>query len=149
MQFETDDAGSATASADYVAAEGNLLFKASPALTQTRKVAVTVKSDVANEIDEIFKLRLFNQTVNATIADGEATGTIIDDDPKPELRIQDTSVFEGFGGPRTVNVLVELSAPVGEEVSVSYATADGTAEAGLDYGVAQGALIIPAGATTA
>jgi hypothetical protein len=150
VQFETQDSpgiGVATAGSDYVATDGHLIFKASPALTQTKKVSVTVNSDVANEINEVFKLRLFNQTVNATIADDEANGVIVDDDPKPEMRIQDTSIFEGFGGPRIVNVLVKLSAPVGEDVSVNFATAPGTAQDGSDFAATQGALTIPAGET--
>jgi hypothetical protein len=43
------------------------------------QIAVVVKGDIVPEQDEVFSLRL-SGPVNATIADGEATATIVDDD---------------------------------------------------------------------
>jgi Zn-dependent metalloprotease len=46
------------------------------------RILVTVKGDIVPEGNETFRLRL-SGAVNATIADGEAIGTIVDDDTTP------------------------------------------------------------------
>jgi CSLREA domain-containing protein len=66
--------GTATAPADYTAATGTLTF--APGVT-TRTIAVTVKSDAADEVVETFAVNLTAPT-NATILDGAATGTVND-----------------------------------------------------------------------
>jgi hypothetical protein len=58
-----------------------------PASTATQlfggvAVPVNVKGDIAPEGNETFTFRLTG-ALNATIADGEATGTIVDDDTTP------------------------------------------------------------------
>jgi chitinase len=45
-------------------------------------VSVTIKGDIVPEGNETFFFRL-SGAVNATITDGEAIGTIVDDDPHP------------------------------------------------------------------
>jgi Zn-dependent metalloprotease len=50
-----------------------------PAGTTGVQIAVAVKGDVVPEQDEVFSLRL-SGPVNATIGDGEATATILEDD---------------------------------------------------------------------
>ena len=67
----------------------------------------------------------------------------------PRLSIDDLSVVEGNSG--TVNAVfpVTLSAATTVPVTVSYATADGTAAAGSDYTAMGGTLTIPVGQTTA
>ncbi|HEX9690134.1 MAG TPA: M4 family metallopeptidase, partial [Thermoanaerobaculia bacterium] len=50
-----------------------------PAGTTSVQIAVAVKGDVVPEQDEVFSLRL-SGPVNATIGDGEATATIVNDD---------------------------------------------------------------------
>jgi hypothetical protein len=47
--------------------------------TTAAQELVKVVVDVLCEPDEVFRVRL-HQPTNATIADGEATGTILDDD---------------------------------------------------------------------
>lgn len=49
----------------------------------------------------------------------------------------------------TAEVAVRLSSPSADDVTVGYATADGTAVAGTDYTATSGTLTIPAGGTTA
>src|SRR5207245_2947461 len=82
---------------------------------------------------------------NATLAVTQGTGTILNDDPLPSLSIGDVSVTEGNSG--TVNAVftVRLSALSGQNVTVHYATADGTAIAPGDYAAANGDLTITAG----
>ena len=72
--------GTATADADYVAADGRLTF--APGQTEAT-IAVAVFNDALDEGDETVAVALSNPT-NATIADGTATGTIADDDPSVE-----------------------------------------------------------------
>ena len=61
------------------------------------------------------------------------------------VSIGDTSVVESFG-PATLTV--SLSSPAAANVTVDYATADGTATAGADYTTTSGTLTIPAGSTS-
>jgi hypothetical protein len=66
----------------------------------------------------------------------------------PELRIDDVTVTEGNGGSVNATFTVSLSTASGQTVSVSYATANGTAAAGTDYTAASGTLSFTAGTLT-
>jgi hypothetical protein len=137
VQYATLD-GTAKSPKDYVPAAGTLTF---PAGTTSRTVAVDVVGDLSDEPVETFSLKL-SAPVNGTIADDTGVGTIIDDDPPPTMSIQDVKVSDrNFG---TIAYLtVVLSAPSGYPVSVTYATADGTAKAGFDYIARNGLLSFP------
>ncbi len=65
----------------------------------------------------------------------------------PTLTINDTMITAPAGGTTNVVFTVTLSAPGTQPVSVNFATADGTAQAGLDYVATNGALTFPAGLT--
>ena len=79
VDYATAD-GTATAGEDYTAASGTLTFVAG-VLSQT--VAVTLLDDAIDEGRETFTLTLSNPT-GAQIADGEATGTIVNTDHMPK-----------------------------------------------------------------
>jgi subtilisin-like proprotein convertase family protein len=112
---------------DYVGKLGTLTF---PAGVTTQAIAVTVNADLLDELDpETFLVNLTNPT-NASIADGQGQGTILDDDPTPTLSIGDTTVTEGSSGTTNAVLTTVLSAPSGRTVTVGYATADGTATGG-------------------
>jgi hypothetical protein len=66
---------------DFQAASGTLTFD--PGVT-TRTIVVLVNGDTAVEADETFKVVL-SGAVNATILDGEALGTIVNDDLPPAV----------------------------------------------------------------
>jgi len=68
--------GTATAGSDYEVKSGLLSF---PSGTATRTVVVRVFGDTAPEEDETFFVDLSNP-VNATLADGQGLGTILNDD---------------------------------------------------------------------
>ena len=122
----------AKAPADYIARTGSVRF-AGKKLTRT--VAVTIVSDTLDEPDEAFFLKLTGAT-GATIADGEGVGTILDDDLPPNVQVPSTlGVPEGQTGDTTIaSIDVTLTAPSAKEISVVWATADGTAtEADDDY----------------
>ena len=79
VQYATAD-DSAAAGSDYTATSGTLNFAAGES---TKTVSVLVLDDSIHEDDETLKLALSNAS-GAWIEDGEATGTIEDDDPAPE-----------------------------------------------------------------
>jgi Ca2+-binding RTX toxin-like protein len=85
-----------------------------------------VKGDTLNEDNEGFFVNLKNAS-NATIADNQALGVIIDNDPVPSLSINDIFITEGDSGSTNATFTVTLSAASGLPVTVNYNTSDGTA----------------------
>ncbi|CAN5555406.1 hypothetical protein BH20ACT17_BH20ACT17_06250 [soil metagenome] len=91
VDFKTSDA-TATAPGDYSATNGSLDF---PVGQTRRTIAVPIKEDVVDEIDEeTFKVTLSN-VVHATIADGDGVGTIRDDDRNGVFSCRATGVRLG------------------------------------------------------
>jgi hypothetical protein len=136
--------GTAAAGSDYTAASGTVTF---PPNATSQLVIVQVTSDALDEPNETFLVNLSAPT-GATIADGQATGTILDDDAAPALSISDCTITEGSAGQAPCAFTVSLSAPSGQAVSVAFATADGTAAAGFDYVAGAGTVSLPAGTTS-
>jgi probable HAF family extracellular repeat protein len=68
--------------------------------------------------------------------------------PTPTVSIGDVSVIEGNTGTRSAGFLLTVSPMTSSALTVSYSTANGTAEAGTDYDAASGSVTIPAGRTT-
>jgi hypothetical protein len=143
VNFATAD-GTALAGSDYLSTNGALNFAPG---TTNQTVTVTVLGDVLNEANESFSVNL-SAPVNATLGDGQAAGTISNDDPQPALSIANVSVAEGDSGTTNANFTVSLSAVSGQLVSVSYITVDGTAVAGGDYTATNGTLSFAPGTTT-
>jgi hypothetical protein len=94
-------------------------------------VTVLVHGDTLDEGNETFSLNLSNPS-NVTIADGIGVGTITDDDAQPTLSVNNVTVTEGDSGAVNATFTVSLSAASGLNVTVDYATADGTATAPAD-----------------
>jgi hypothetical protein len=105
-----------------------------------------VNGDTLNEPDETFLVNLTNAG-NATIVDGQGVGTVANDDPVPQLSINDVSVTEGNSGTTSAIFTVNLSAASGQTVTVNYATADGSGTAGSDYQSTSGTLTFNPGET--
>ena len=76
--------GTATAGEDYTAANGTVTF--GPGET-SKTVSVEILEDTVEDRGESFTLRLSNAS-GATIADGEATGTIADEEPTVESTLR-------------------------------------------------------------
>ena len=126
---------------DYTSASGTLTFEAGD-LAKT--ITVTTEDDDLDEADsEQFKLTL-SSADNATLFGGQATlqklGKITDNDGAPVLSLADVTVTEGAD----VEFEVSLGAESELEVTVSYATADDTADED-DYTSASGTLTFEAG----
>lgn len=142
VSFATAD-GSAVAPSDYTPSSGSRSFPATLLATaQSQHVTVPIADDALDEPDETFRLLLSG----AGVSDGEAIGTIVDDDAAPAVGVADAApAVEGA----TALFRIGLSRASGRAVSVAYATADGSAVAGRDYGARSGRITIPAGSTSA
>ena len=139
--------GAALAGSDYSGKTGTLTFNVGQT---TKNLWVGVKNDNVAEAEETFALQLSNPN-NATIAKANGVVTITDDETgggggSASLSVADAAITEGAAG--AVKFTVSLSAAVSTNVTVKYATANGTAIAGSDYFSKNGTLTFNAGQTT-
>jgi|GEM_PF-922250 len=134
-------AGTAEDLNDFIGTNSTLTIAAGDT---TGTITVNILNDDLNEPIENFTVELSNPT-NATIADAEGLGTIIDDDAAPELSINDVTVNEGAG---TATFIVSLDQASGQDVTVNFTTNDGTAINPDDFSSTNGTLTIAAGDTT-
>ena len=104
-----------------------------------------VNGDRIAEPNETFVVNLGAPT-NATIADGQGIGTILDDEPR--ISINDVTVTEGNTGTTSETFSVSLSYAYNQAITVHYQTADESATAGSDYTAASGDVIFAAGETS-
>src|SRR5262249_45859556 len=100
------------------------------------------------EPGETFTVNLYNAT-NATIGSAFGVGTIANDDSLPAtLSVADIVTPEGNSGTTSFTFTVTLNAAQTTPVTVSYATADGTALAGSDYVAPSGTRTFTPGVTS-
>jgi hypothetical protein len=142
VDYTTSDA-TAVAGQDYTATSGTLTF--TPGQT-SKTITVSVIGDSLDEPNEVFNLLLSNPTSGIELADATAIATIMDNDPK--FSISDAQIIEGNDGIRTAEFTVSLSNVPTEAVTVNYATANGSAIAGLDYTATNGMLTFTPGETS-
>lgn len=143
VSYATAD-GSALAGSDYQATAGELTF--APGET-SKAVIVAVHGDHLGEPNETFFVNLSSPT-NATIADGQGVGTILDDEPR--ISISDVSMKEGKKGQTTLfTFTVTLSAACDQPVTMSFRTVNGTARtSNNDYVARFGTITFAPGETT-
>ncbi|KAA3654940.1 MAG: type I secretion C-terminal target domain-containing protein [Proteobacteria bacterium] len=162
VDFATAD-GSALSGADYTGTGGTLTF--APGVT-SQTITVAILNDAVYEGSEQFVVNLSNATADATIADAQGVGTIVDDgtggppgsdNDIPTLSVSSPTVTEGTDAHAVFTV--SLSNPSVQDVSVSLALADVSATNPADYGaglevfvggawVSATAATIPAGSTS-
>ena len=136
----------AFANYDFIAQSGQLVF--APGVT-TQTVRVALRADSSTNIPLDFNLNLSN-AVNAVIARGVGTATIIDKD-----LLADTTHIAGIsvrdvvvdGTADTVSFAVVLDRATTDSFTVGYATSNGSAVAGSDYSPTSGTLSFGAGET--
>jgi hypothetical protein len=143
VNFATAD-GTATAGSDNQATSGTLTI---PAGQTSGTITVLVNGDRLAEPNETFFVNLSNPT-NATLADGQGVGTIVDDEPR--ISIGDVAKKEGRRGQTTLfTFTVTLSVAYDQPVSMSFHTVDGTAKTiDQDYVAKTGTLTFAPGETT-
>ncbi|GAA4413034.1 Calx-beta domain-containing protein [Quisquiliibacterium transsilvanicum] len=140
--------GSATAGDDFVAKSGTLSFAAG---SRVATVTVDLNDDALPERDESFQLQL-SGAVGATLAEPVATATVGRNDTPP---VSTPYIFAtpaaASEGDTFIEFVVQLSAPSGNEVLVSYQTDASTAShagATPDYQYQTGVLAFAPGETT-
>ena len=116
--------GTATAGSDYTATSGTLTISAG--LLQEHLMSQFL-ADTLDENNETATITLSNAS-NASISDSTATLTITDDDAAPSLSIADVTAGNENAANHTFTV--SLSAASGKDITVDYATSNGTATAG-------------------
>src|SRR4029077_19601971 len=127
----------------YQAINGMLTF--APGET-SKTIGVPVNGDRVPEPNETFVVNLSSPT-NATIADAQGVGTILDDEPR--ISISDVTKAEGKKNQTTLfTFTVTLSAAYDQPVTMSFRTVDGTAKSGEDYVAKSGTLTFAPGETT-
>jgi hypothetical protein len=118
----------ATSGSDFQPASNvNVTF----APNETEKtILITVNGDQLAENTEYFSVNLVS-TEYGSIVSSHAVGIIVDDEPR--LSINSPSITEGDSGTKLLTFTVTLSAAYDQQVTVKYATQNGSATAGSDY----------------
>lgn len=135
----------AVAGADFVPTSGTLRF--APGVT-AQTVLVPLIDDRGAEPDEIFYFQLSNPSFG-TLGDANGVGLIGRNDlasvasPTISARMQDTGENEPY-----VDVMVQLSAPSRQVVTVNYSNSNVTASTGFDYVARSDTLVFAPGQTT-
>lgn len=132
--------GTATAGTDYDATSGSITFSSGDT-TKTIEVAVIGNEDV--QANRTLSLTLSGAT-GATIKRASAIGTIVDDDHARQINIDDATAYRTDG---KLTFKLTLDSASARDISVDYATQDGTAKAGADYVATSGTIRFAAGAT--
>ncbi|MBW4420628.1 MAG: DUF4347 domain-containing protein [Myxacorys californica WJT36-NPBG1] len=148
VQVTTADI-TATSPSDYEAFNQTVTFAAGET---SKTVSITAKGDTAKEPNETFRVSL-NTPMNAVLgSDSSAIATILDDDNPPTLSIVNvtpTTVSEGDTATTDYQFEVKLSNATSDPVTVTYATADGSATTSdNDYTTTSQMLTFAAGETS-
>lgn len=132
---------------DYTHVSGQLTWSPPSSGPGTRWIAVPLKQNTAAEKNETLGVSLSGAS-GATITDGLAVGTIVDDDPVATPIQPPTPLPDDDSTPRcVVKIPVELSAPAVTPIKVTWAIVEGTAKLGDDFGVTGGTSTILAGSS--
>jgi uncharacterized delta-60 repeat protein len=129
----------AQAGSDYIQRPGNTLTFASGVTNQTLLVRINDDTDV--EADESFIVRLFNPTGGATLSSSNLASVIIIDNDYAPGRLtfsQPQFVVNEYGG--SARMVVWRTGGSVSNVSVRYATTNGSALAGQDFSDTSGIL---------
>ena len=142
VDYETSD-GTAVSPQDYAPAAGTLTF--GPGVATRTFIVPIVNDTVVDGAVESLMVRLRNPTGAAALGSLNAAQVLItDNDLGGTLAFVTASYSVGEAGPQ-VTLTVRRTGGVASGVSVSYATADGTATAGQDYTLTTDVLNFDAG----
>jgi hypothetical protein len=141
VDYATMPIGSAIPHVDYIPISNTLTFDPGEI---SKTIQISIIDDELDELDETFEINLSNP-VNAMIADGQAIGTILDDDDAPLVSMADVAGQENVG---TIWFTVTLSEPSSKMITINYATSDLSATANLDYIPVSGTITFEPGVIT-
>jgi hypothetical protein len=122
--------GTANALADYAPSPASAQITFAPG-ELTKSIVIDIHGDSDIEPHEAFSVVLSGAT-NAVIARESATGTILNDETA--VRVTDAALLEGHSGTHALTFTIDLATASVLPASVAYATSDGTAISGADYG---------------
>lgn len=152
VSYATAD-GTARAGEDFAAASGTVTI---PTGAASGSIVVEVAGDRVDELEETFSVRL-SADPPIVVVDGEAVGTLVDDDTAA-LSVDDVTLEEGDAGTTDALFTVRLATEADREIGVSYATVEdsGAEDPGADrateeddYLATSGSLVVPVGETAA
>jgi hypothetical protein len=134
--------GTAIQGVDFTQTVGSVTI---PASATSAKINVPIAIDFLDEETETFTVRLA-QPVGATIADPDATVTILDNDLPPAVGVVGTSGLEGNANITSLFPSIVLSKESGRPITVTYQSVDGTATvADNDYTAVSGTVTFQPG----
>jgi hypothetical protein len=137
--------GTATPGTDYTPVSGTLTF-APGETTKTFTVSLIDDNLYEGATRETIGLTLSEPSGDVTLGSQKtATLTIHENDGRPSIIPSNPSVPEGHSGTTTVQYIVRLTNASVETISINYATADNTANAGTDYVATSGTLTFQPG----
>gem|GEM_PF-1526292 len=114
----------------------------------SRTITVPIIADALSEAPETLSVFIDTLDDAVTIHKRQGRITIKDDDLAPALSINSVTVREGNSGSTNAAVFtVSLSTVSGQQVSIDYETANGTAQAGNDFVPTSGTLTFEPGQT--
>lgn len=129
--------------ADYNDTPGSVVF---PQDATTVNVTVPTFGDTRDEINENFFIKFDSPGAQFENGVKDAEGIILDNDgPTVSIAATNSPITEGNSGTTSANFRISLSQPSAQDVTVRYATANGTANAGTDYVAKNATVTIPAG----
>jgi hypothetical protein len=117
--------GTAKAQKDFTAVQGIIEI---PAGQTEGQIVVKTIDDLTYENEKELTINLTNAVFSALQANS-VSGKIVSDDAVPSINITEPNTAEGSDAV----IVLTLSNPSDLPISISYATADGTAKSGADY----------------
>lgn len=132
---------SATVTQGTLATNGNTVMASVGTMTNGRSITFTVTAR-PHAINLLTNAAFLSSDVFDSDLANNIVLTVVTAAP-PLLRVDNLGFTEGDTGTNFAQVVVWQDGMVGQMLSLDYATANGTAQAGIDYLAASGTLIIP------
>jgi hypothetical protein len=129
VNYATSD-GTATAGSDYTAANGTLNWASGDSAAKT--FTITILDDTTKESSENLGVTLSGATGATLGSPATASVTIIDDDDPGSIQFS-AAAYSANENAGSATITVTRTGGARGAVSVTYATADGTATDGADY----------------
>ena len=139
--------GTAVGGMDYQSTSGTLTFN--PGVTFQTVSVPLLANPLYGPPSKSFGLQVNVTNSGATPSNLEATATVFEDNPTPQITIQGATLAKPTSGQQQLNFTVTLSSASSLVTMVTFATSNITAVAGTDYIATQGVLTFAPGQTTA